>query len=105
MAKPNKTLTKSALIQAIVSSVGGDTPRKSVKAVLETLTKVGYRELKKSGLFVLPGFAKFVVVKRPARPARQGINPFTKEPTVFAAKPASKAVKARPVKAIKDAVA
>jgi DNA-binding protein HU-beta len=72
--------------------------------VLETLTKTGHRELKKNGLFVLPGFAKFVVVKKPARPARQGINPFTKEPTVFAAKPASKAVKARPVKAIKDSV-
>jgi nucleoid DNA-binding protein len=54
---------------------------------------------------VLPGFAKFVVVKKPARPARQGINPFTKQPMTFAAKPASKAVKARPVKAIKAAVA
>jgi DNA-binding protein HU-beta len=42
------------------------------------------------------------MVKKPARSARQGINPFTKEPTVFAAKPAGKAVKARPVKAIKD---
>jgi DNA-binding protein HU-beta len=104
MAKPNKTLTKSGLIQAIIGSVGGDASRKTVKAVLEALTKIGHRELKKNGMFVLPGFAKFIVVKRPARPARQGINPFTKEPTVFAAKPASKAVKARPVKAIKDAM-
>jgi len=100
-----KNLTKSALIQAIVSGVGGDVSRKAVKGVLEALTKIGYRELKKNSVFVLPGFAKFVVVKKPARPARQGINPFTKEPTVFAAKPASKAVRARAVKAIKDAVA
>jgi DNA-binding protein HU-beta len=104
MAKPNKNLTKSALIQAIVSGVGDDTSRKAVKAVLETLTKIGHRELKKNGIFVVPGFAKFVVVKRPARPARPGINPFTKEAIMFAAKPATKAVKARPVKAIKDAV-
>jgi hypothetical protein len=35
----------------------------------------------------------------------KGINPFTKEPTVFKAKPARKVVKGRPVKAAKDAVA
>ncbi len=100
-----KKLTKSALIQAVVDGVGEETSRKQVKAVLEALTEIGYKELKKNGLFVLPGFATFVVVKKPARPARKGINPFTKEETVFAAKPASKTVKARPVKIIKDAVA
>ena len=36
------------------------------------------------------GFAKFIVVKKPATKERQGINPFTKEPTVFKAKPARK---------------
>ena len=49
---------------------------------------------------MLHGFAKFVVVKKTGRPAREGINPFTKEKQKFAAKPASKAVRARPVKAI-----
>jgi nucleoid DNA-binding protein len=53
---------------------------------------------------VVPGFAKFVVIKKPATKARQGINPFTKEPTIFKAKPAQKIIKARPVKATKDAV-
>lgn len=109
MAKPKsngkKTLSKSALLQAVSDAVGDELSRKQVKLVMESLTEIGHRELKKNGLFTLPGFAKFVVVKRPARPARKGINPFTKEPTVFAAKPASKAVKARPIKAIKDAIA
>ena len=111
MAKPStkpaktKTMTKSALLDAVVQSVADGASRKSVKAVLDALASIGHKELKKNGLFVLPGFAKFLVVKKPARPARKGINPFTKEPTVFAAKPASKAVKARPIKAIKDAVA
>ena len=104
-AAAKKTLTKSALIQAITDSLGEASSRKQVKATLESLTEIGHKELKKNGVFVLPGFAKFVVVKKPARPARQGINPFTKEPMTFAAKPASKAVKARPVKAIKVAVA
>jgi nucleoid DNA-binding protein len=104
-SKTSKKLTKSALLQAIVDNVGDGASRKNVKAVIDALTEIGHKELKRNGVFVLPGFAKFVVIKKPARPARKGINPFTKEPTTFAAKPASKAVKARPAKAIKDAIA
>jgi len=36
--------------------------------------------------------------------SRKGINPFTKEPAIFKAKPARKIIRARPVKAAKDAV-
>jgi len=104
-SKKNKPLSKSALLQAVSDAVGEEVSRKHVKEVVESLVSVGHKELKKNGIFVLPGFAKFVVVKKPARPAREGINPFTKEKQKFAAKPASKAVRARPVKAIKDAVA
>ena len=89
----------------MTETFGEEMSRKQVKLVLETLATIGHRELKKNGLFTLPGFAKFVVVKKPARPAREGINPFTKEKQKFAAKPASKGVRARPIKAIKDAVA
>ena len=103
--KSAKKLTKGALIQAILDDMGDGWARKDVKKVLDALTDIGHQELKKRGEFVLPGFAKFVVIKKPARPAREGINPFTKEPTTFAAKPASKVVKARPVKAVKDAIA
>src|SRR5688572_7045952 len=79
-AKSNssKKLTKSALLQSIVDKVGDGASRKGVKAVLDALTEIGHKELKKNGIFVLPGFAKFVVVKKPARPARKGINPFTR---------------------------
>ena len=104
-AKNSKPLSKSALLQAVADAIGEEVSRKHVKQVVETLVDIGHRELKKNGVFVLHGFAKFVVVKKPARPAREGINPFTKEKQKFAAKPASKAVRARPVKAIKDAVA
>ena len=98
-----KLMTKSELIEAITAEHDGLT-RKEVKGVMETLTKVGYKELKKSGAFLIPGFAKFVVIKKPATKERKGINPFTKEPTVFKARPARKIVRARPVKAAKDAV-
>ena len=66
---------------------------------------IGHKQLKKDGLFTLPGFAKFRVVKKPAVKARKGINPFTGEETTFKAKPATKVVRVRPIKAIKDAVA
>ena len=95
-------LSKSELIQKVADEAS--LPRKDVKAVIESLASVGYKELKKAGVFLLPGYAKFVVVKKAATPERTGINPFTKQPTVFKAKPARKILKVRPVKAAKDAV-
>jgi DNA-binding protein HU-beta len=97
-------MTKSQLIQTIVDQHPNELSRKDVGGVLELLTTIGHKELKKTGAFVVPGFAKFVVIKKPATKARKGINPFTKEPTVFKARPARKVVRARPVKAVKDAV-
>jgi DNA-binding protein HU-beta len=109
MAKPTtaskkKPLSKTEILSEVADAIGEEVSRKHVKQIVEALVAVGHKELKKNGIFVLPGFAKFVVVKKPARPAREGINPFTKEKQMFAAKPASKAVRARPVKAVKDAV-
>ena len=96
-------LSKSQLIEKVAGE-HGELSKKDIKGVLEALVTVGHKELKKTGMFVVPGFAKFVVIKNPATKERQGINPFTKEPTVFKAKPARKIVRARPVKAVKDAV-
>jgi nucleoid DNA-binding protein len=98
-------LSKSALIDSIAKLQTDDTSKRQVKSVVEALVAVGHKELKKSGVFLVPGLAKFVVVKKPATKERKGVNPFTKEPTVFKAKPARKVVKARPVKAVKDALA
>ena len=97
--------TKAELIQAIADQHSDKLTRKDVKAILESLANVGYKQLKKSGEFVLPGFAKFVVIKKPATKERKGINPFTKEPMTFKAKAARKILRARPVKAAKDAIA
>jgi nucleoid DNA-binding protein len=95
-------MTKSQLIEKIAAA--NDISKKEVKGVLETLASIGYKELKKTGAFLVPGFAKFVVIKKPATKARKGTNPFTGEPMTFKAKPARKIVRARPVKAAKDAV-
>jgi DNA-binding protein HU-beta len=95
-------MTKSQLIEQIATK--NELAKKDVKGVMETLAEIGYKELKKTGVFLVPGFAKFVVIKKPATKARQGNNPFTGEAMTFKAKPARKIVRARPVKAAKDAV-
>jgi nucleoid DNA-binding protein len=101
-AKMAEQMTKSQLIEKIAAAT--ELAKKDVKGVLETLATVGYKELKKAGVFLLPGFAKFVVIKKPATKARAGTNPFNGQPMMFKAKPARKIVRARPVKAAKDAV-
>jgi nucleoid DNA-binding protein len=95
-------MTKSQLIEKIAETT--ELTKKDVKGVLENLATLGYKELKKNGVFLVPGFAKFVVIKKPATKARKGTNPFTGEAMTFKAKPARKIVRARPVKAAKDAV-
>ena len=95
-------LSKSQLIERISTST--EMSKRDVKNVMDSLVDVGHKELKKNGIFLVPGFAKFVVVKKPATKARKGTNPFTGEDVMFKAKPARKIVRARPVKAAKDAV-
>ena len=95
-------MTKSQLIEQIANKTS--LAKRDVKGVLEQLAEVGYKELKKNAVFLVPGLAKFVVIKKPATKAREGINPFNGEPMTFKAKPARKIVRARPVKAAKDAV-
>jgi DNA-binding protein HU-beta len=95
-------LSKSQLIERISTTT--ELSKRDVKSVMESLVDVGHKELKKNGIFLVPGFAKFVVVKKPATKARKGVNPFTGEEMMFKAKPARKIVRARPVKAAKDAV-
>ena len=97
-------MSKSELIQKIAEQHPDKLTRKDVKGVIKSLATIGYKELKKTGTFFVPGFAKFVVIKKPATKERTGINPFTKEPAIFKAKPARKITRARPVKAAKDAV-
>src|SRR5260370_16624446 len=81
-------MTKSQLIEKIAAE--NEVAKKDVKGVLETLATVGYKELKKNGVFLVPGFAKFVVIKKPATKAREGTNPFTGVPMMFKPKPPPK---------------
>ena len=86
--------------EAVAEASGSD--KKHVKAVMAALTDVAHKELASKKVFMLAGFAKFVTKIRPARKAKKGINPFTKEPCVFKAKPASKTVKCFAMKKLKE---
>merc|ERR1711896_31364 len=77
---------------------------KDVKAVIEGIISVAADQLKKNGSFKLAGALNMKLKKKPAQPARKGVNPFTKEPCVFKAKPASKTVRALPMKKLKEMI-
>jgi nucleoid DNA-binding protein len=98
--KVSRTRTKGELIRGIAEVT--EVPRKQVASVFDALTAVIGQDVAKLGTFTLPGLAKIVVVKKPATKARKGINPFTKEPMVFKAKPARKVVRVRPLRALKN---
>jgi DNA-binding protein HU-beta len=98
------TLMSKAELVHEIGEQHSDMKRKDIVGVLESRATIGYKQLKKSGQFLLPGFAKFVAINKPATKQHKGINPFTKEPMIFKAKLARRVLKARPVKAAKDSL-
>jgi nucleoid DNA-binding protein len=100
-----KPPTKSEIYAQIADDTG--LTKKDVAAVFDSLSG----QIKKNlggrggpGMFTVPGLLKMRVVKKPATKARKGVNPFTGEEMMFKAKPASKVVKAAPLKGLKDMV-
>ena len=95
-------MTKSQIVASLADSTG--LTKKQVTSVMDEMNTLMERSIKKRsvGEFTVPGIFKITTVKKPARKARKGINPFTGEETMFKAKPASIAVKVRPLKKLKE---
>jgi len=91
-AMKSGVLTQTQVISSVAETNG--LKGKQVKGVIEALFGVACAEIKKNGNFKLAGMLNLKLKKKPASPAKKGINPFTKEPCVFKAKPASKTVRA-----------
>jgi DNA-binding protein HU-beta len=89
-------MTKTELQTALAAATNTD--KRTAGVFLETLSSLAYRDIKKNGEFVLPGFGKLVKQKRKAR---IGINPKTQQKIKI---PAKTVVKFRVAKAAKDAV-
>lgn len=99
-----KHMTKSEVVLALAEKT--ELSKKQVSGLLEELAALVAKNIGKKGpgVFVIPGLAKIKVIRKPATKARKGINPFTKEETMFKAKPARNVVKIQAVKAVKDMV-
>jgi hypothetical protein len=78
---------------------------KAVRAIMASLEATILASVHKKGLgsFTLPGLLKVNVINVPAKKKRTGIDPFTKQERVFAAKPATVKIKTRALKKLKDA--
>lgn len=99
----NKPTSKSEILATISDKTG--LKRKDVVAVFDTLKDMIERDLTKGpGIFNVVGLMKVKVVRKPAVPARKGINPFTKEEVMFKAKPARNVVKIQALKTLKELV-
>jgi len=103
-AAPKKPMTKTEILAALAEDTG--LTKKEVASVIDGLGTLIGKNLGKRGpgAFSIPGLMKVKVIRKPATKARKGINPFTKEPTVFKAKPARNVVKILPLKGLKDMV-
>ena len=102
--KAARPASKSEVLSRLADVTG--LSRKQVAAVLDGLADSisGGLGSKGPGLFVIPGLVKLKVVRKPAQPEHEGINPFTKEMTIFKAKPARNVVKAIALKKLKQMV-
>ena len=89
-------MTQSQIIQKLADEC--QMTKKTTRAIMENLAQTAIREVKKNGVFVLPGIGRLVRVERKAR---KGRNPATGEPIKI---PAKKVVKFRVAQGAKDAI-
>jgi nucleoid DNA-binding protein len=99
-----KRLNKTQFVTALSEKSG--LTKKQASSALDSINAIVAQQLGKRGPgeVLIPGLLKLNVVDKPATPQHSGINPFTKVPMIYKAKPASKVIKARPLKALKDAI-
>jgi nucleoid DNA-binding protein len=101
--KPEKPLSKTEILNALAEATGQS--RKDVGALLDAMESLIEANISKGpGVFNLPGLLKIYVHTRPATKERVGRNPATGEEITIKARPASKVVKARPLKKLKEMI-
>ena len=92
----NQRMTQTQLVRSLAEHT--ESNNKTARAFLDSLASTAITEVKKNGVFVLPGIGRLVRVDRKARTGR---NPATGESIKI---PAKKVVKFRVAKAAKDAI-
>jgi len=99
-----KPRTKSEIYSALAEGTG--MTRKDVAGLFEAMSNLIRKDLSKRGpgIFTVPGLMKVRRVSKPATKARKGINPFTGQEIMIAAKPARNVVKVTALKNLKQMV-
>ena len=97
-------MNKSQFVAALAEKSGLD--KKQAAAALDTVNLLVAQQLGKQGPgeVLIPGLLKLNIVDKPATPKHEGVNPFTKEPMTYKAKPARRVIRVRTLKALKDAI-
>jgi len=101
---PNKRMSKSEFVTTLAEKSGLN--KQQVSSALDGINAIVTEQLGKRGPgeVLIPGLLSLNVVDRPATLQHEGVNPFTKEPMIYKAKPARRVIKVKPLKALKDAV-
>jgi DNA-binding protein HU-beta len=89
-------MTQTQLVRTLAEAC--QVNNKVARSLVDTLAETAIKEVKKNGVFVVPGIGRLVRVDRKAR---MGRNPATGEAIKI---PAKKVVKFRVSKAAKDAI-
>jgi len=96
-----KPPTRGEVYRGVAAKTG--LTRKNVVAVCDALTDEMVKSVKKYGLFNYMGLMKLTLVRKPAVAGGKLVrNPFTGEMVKQKARPASRSVRIRPLKGIKD---
>ena len=100
----DKRMSKTQFVTTLAEKSGLN--KKQATSALDTINAMVAQQLGKRGPgeVLIPGLLKLNIVNKPATRKHEGINPFTKEPMTYKAKPAHKVIKMRALKALKDAV-
>lgn len=100
----NKRMSKSQFVTTLAERSG--LSKQQARSALDAMNEMVVQQLKQKepGEITIPSLLKLSVVVKPAVHQHEGVNPFTKEPMTIRARPERKVVKARPLKALKDAL-
>lgn len=104
MQNKNKSFTKQKLLQFLSRKTG--ITKRNIDSVFKELLNAIKENMKEGGpeKFTLPGIFKITAKNIPAQEEKTGLNPFTKEKMIFKAKPASRKIKIKALKNLKDII-
>lgn len=100
-----KAPSKTEVLNNISEATGMS--KKDIASVFDALAAEIEKSIAKKGgpgMFAIPGLCKIVIKNKPALPRRQVRKPGTNEMVWADARPASRAVRVRPLKGLKDMV-